>query len=44
MKHPMKPLLVTIPKHKELKIGTMRSELKKAGLTIQDVVDALREI
>ena len=44
MKHPKNPLLASIPKHKEVKLGTMKSELRKAKLTRGDVFEALDNI
>lgn len=32
---------VTIPRHKELKPGTLRSIIKQAGLTVEDFVGML---
>ena len=44
MKHPDNPLLVSIPKHKEIKLGTMKAELRKARLEKKDIFDALDNI
>ncbi len=44
MKHPDNPLLASIPKHKEIKLGTMKAELRKAKLEKEDVIEALNNI
>lgn len=41
MKKPENPLLVTIPNHKELKSGTLRSLIRDAGETLESFLEAL---
>ncbi len=42
LKHPQKPLRVTIPWHtKDLKLGTLRSIIEQAGFTVDQFADLL---
>lgn len=42
LKHPEKPLRVTLPWHnKDLKIGTLRSIIEQAGYTVDQFADLL---
>lgn len=42
MRHEGKPVrTVTIPRHKELKPGTLRPIIKQAGLTVEEFVGNL---
>lgn len=34
--------LITIPYHKEIKVGLLAAAIKKAGLTVDEFVDLLR--
>lgn len=37
--HSIYPLLVTVPRHRELKIGTLKDIIKNAGLTVEEFIE-----